>query len=255
VIALLGNLARDFLPGQPPRPGGAPYHAARALRCMDARAEIYARCAAADREELVLPVTRLGTPVRYVPGSATASFRISYDREPRRMELVSLGDVWTADDVPRLPAAVRWLHVAPLARSDFTADALALLAAGGRQISLDGQGLVRAPQVGELRLDADYDPALLDHVRTLKLSEEEAEVLGDPAALPVPEVLITHGARGATVYHRGTVERVQTFEIDTDPTGAGDAFSIGYVAARARGFPPLAAARRACTVVAEMLAP
>jgi len=220
---------------------------------MDVRAEIYARCSTADRDELLLPVARLGTLVRYVPGDATAEFRIAYDREPRSMDLVSLGDVWRADDVPQLRRTIRWVHVAPLARSDFTPDALAELARGGRQISLDGQGLVRAPQVGELRLDDDYDPALLRHVRALKLSEEEAEVLGAPAELPVPEVLVTHGARGATVYYRGEVDRIRTYEIDTDPTGAGDAFSVGYVGARSRGLPPLAAARRACTVVADML--
>jgi sugar/nucleoside kinase (ribokinase family) len=254
LIALLGNLARDFLPGQAPRPGGGPYHCARALRRVDTRAEIYARCALEDHEELVLPVARLGTPVRYVPGESTASFRISYDREPRSMELVSLGDVWTADDVPELHDHVRWVHVAPLARSDFTPESLARLARGGRRISLDGQGLVRVPETGELRLDAAYDPALLDHVHVLKLAEEEAEVLGDPTSLPVREVLITHGARGATVYCDGAVEEIRAFEIRTDPTGAGDAFSVGYLAARARGFPPITAARRATTVVADMLA-
>ena len=202
----------------------------------------------------MLPVARLGTPVHYVPGEATASFRISYDREPRSMELVSLGDVWTADDVPPLRNGVRWVHVAPLARSDFPADTLARLARGGRRVSLDGQGLVRAAELGGLRLDDAYDPAMLRYVAALKLSEEEAEVLGDPAALPVREVLITHGARGASVYCGGTIEHIRAFEIRTDPTGAGDAFSVAYVAARARGFPPVAAARQATTVVADMLA-
>ena len=37
VIALLGNLSHDFFPGQPPRPGGGPFHAARALQRLDAR--------------------------------------------------------------------------------------------------------------------------------------------------------------------------------------------------------------------------
>src|SRR5262249_59514250 len=70
VIALLGNLSRDIIDGRP-RPGGAPFHAARALRRLDVRAELYARCALEDREALVLPVARLGTPVRYVPGTST----------------------------------------------------------------------------------------------------------------------------------------------------------------------------------------
>jgi sugar/nucleoside kinase (ribokinase family) len=145
------------------------------------------------------------------------------------------------------------VHVAPLLRSDFPAETLARVALG-RRLSLDGQGLVRVPELGELRLDDDYDPAVLEHVQVLKLAEEEAEALGDPAALPVPEVIVTHGVRGATVYAGGRADRVSAFGIDTDPTGAGDAFSVAYVAARAGGVPPLTAARRATAVVADMLA-
>ena len=251
MIALLGNLSRDLFDGEP-RPGGAPYHAARALRAVDVRAEIYARCAPEDRDALVLPIARLGTTIHYVPGAATASFRISYDGDRRSMILEALGDAWAPDDVPRLLDSIRWVHVAPLARTDFPAETLARIARG-RRVSLDGQGLVRVPERGELRLDDAYDPAVLEHVQVLKLADEEAEVLGDPAALPVPEVLVTHGARGATLYLDGVAEEVPAFGIDADPTGAGDAFSIGYVAGRSQGLRPAAAARRATTVVAEML--
>ena len=38
---------------------------------------------------------------------------------------------------------------------------------------------MRVPETGPLRLDADFDPEVLRHVSMLKLSEEEAEVLGD----------------------------------------------------------------------------
>jgi sugar/nucleoside kinase (ribokinase family) len=252
VIALLGNLSRDLF-GEEARPGGAPYHAARALRRIDTRAVLYARCALADREALVLPVARLGTPVRYVPGDSTATFRISYDGERRTMLVDVIGDVWTPDDVPKLNDDIRWVHVAPLARSDFPAETLARLARG-RRVLLDGQGLVRVPGTGELRQDGEYDPAVLNHVQALKLSEEEAEVLGDPAALPVPEVIVTQGRRGATVYTGGSTEHVPAFGIDAEPTGAGDGFAIAYVAARARGLRPVAAARRATAVVADMLA-
>jgi sugar/nucleoside kinase (ribokinase family) len=253
VIALLGNLSRDLLPGEPPRAGGAPFHAARALRRLEVRAELYARCAAEDREELLLPVARLGTPVRYVPGESTATFRISYEGDRRSMIVEAIGDTWKPEDVPVLRESVRWVHVAPLARSDFPADTLARIARG-RRVSFDGQGLVRVSETGELRLDGDFDPAMLEHVRALKLAEEEAEVLGDPAALPVREVLVTHGSKGATVYVAGEATYVPAFGIEGDPTGAGDAFSIAYVAARAGGLVPVAAARRATAVVADMLA-
>jgi sugar/nucleoside kinase (ribokinase family) len=253
VIALLGNLSRDFLPGEPPRAGGAPFHAARALQRLHVHARIFARCAPGDRDELLRPVVALGTPVQYVPGTATASFEIAYDGERRRMRIVALGDTWLPSDLPALPGSARWIHVAPLARSDFPAETLAAVARG-RRLSLDGQGLVRPARTGELELDADYDPELLRHVWVLKLSDEEAAPLGDPAGLPVREVLVTHGSSGATVYARDRVEHVPAFAIGANPTGAGDGFCISYIAARAAGFAPAAAARRATAVVASMLA-
>jgi len=253
VIALLGNLSRDLFPGREPTAGGAPFHAARALRLIDTRAELYVRCAADDRDALVTAVARLGTPVHYVPGASTATFRIDYEGERRLMEVESIGDTWLPEDVPKLDGGVRWVHVAPLLRSDFPAETLARVARD-HLVSLDGQGLVRVPDLGELRLDGAYDRAMLEHVRVLKLAEEEAEVLGDPAALGVPEVIVTHGPRGATLYTGGGAEEVPAFRLEAEPTGAGDAFAVAYVAARAGGFAPAAAARRATAVVGDLLA-
>ena len=153
---------------------------------------------------------------------------------------------------PQLPST-GWAHVAPLARHEFPAETLAALARRCR-VSLDGQGLVRVPEVGPLRLDANFDPEVLRHVWALKLADEEAEVLGDPVALGVREVIVTHGSRGATVYAGGTRTEVVARRIDADPTGAGDAFMTGYVVARNAGFAPVGAARRATAVVAAVLA-
>jgi hypothetical protein len=132
VIALLGNLSRDLLPGEPPRTGGAPFHAARALKHVGQQAVLYARCAEADRAELLPPLIALGSVVHYVPGQHTASFEMSYEGDRRSMSVVSLGDEWLPADVPVLPDGVRWVHAGPLARSDFPADTLAALARGRR---------------------------------------------------------------------------------------------------------------------------
>ncbi len=254
MIALLGNLSRDFLPGRPPCTGGGPYHAARALQHLDAPAVLYARCAEVDRAELLPALTALGTPVPYVPGEQTASFGMSYEGDRRQMTVLALGDTWLPGDIPPLDEEVRWVHVAPLARSDFPAETLAAAAARGRRLSLDGQGLVRVSRTGPLELDAEFDPELLHHVTVLKLNDEEAEVIGDPTALGVRELLLTHGARGATVVANGSVHEVPAFPLEGDPTGAGDGFCIAYVAGRAAGLGPLTAARRATAVVAAMLA-
>ena len=63
-------------------------------------------------------------------------------------------------------------------------------------------------------------------------------MLGDPAALPVPEVVVTHGSHGSTLYVNGRPEKVPAFPLPAEPTGAGDAFSISYVAARSIGSSP-----------------
>ena len=252
MIALLGNLSRDLLPGRPPHVGGGPFHGARALQRLRVPARIVARCAVADRELLLPPVVQLGTPVRYVAGESTAEFTISYDGDRREMGMTALGDAWKPADVPELPGT-RWVHVAPLSRHEFPPETIAAIARR-RRISFDGQGLVRVPEVGPLRLDANYDPELLRHVWVLKLAEEEAEVVGDLAGLGPREVLVTHGSRGATIHYGGRSEFIPARPIPADPTGAGDAFTTAYVVARNAGFAPTGAARRATAVVASLLA-
>jgi sugar/nucleoside kinase (ribokinase family) len=152
------------------------------------------------------------------------------------------------------------LHVAPLLRSDFDAAALERIGVG-RRLMLDAQGLVRVPEVGPLRLDANYDPDLLRHVAILKLAEEEAQVLAgstEPEALAelgVPELVLTLGSAGSVVIVRGQAEHVPARPAggDADPTGAGDAFGAAYLAARADGHAPASAARRATALVAALL--
>jgi sugar/nucleoside kinase (ribokinase family) len=253
VIALIGNLSRDLLPGAQPRVGGGSYHGARALQRLRVPARVVARCAVADRDELLPALVRLGTPVRYVPGVTTATFSFSYDGDVRAMTIDALGDTWTPSDLPELPSG-RWAHVAPLARHEFPLETIAALARR-RRVSLDGQGLVRVPEVGPLRLDDDFDREVLRHVWVLKLADEEAEVMGDPAALGVREVVVTHGSRGSTVYWGGRSELVPARAFAGDPTGAGDVFATAYVVARNAGFAPNGAARRATAVVASLIAP
>ena len=253
MIALIGNLSRDLLPARQPHVGGGPYHGARALQRLRVPARIVARCATEDRAALLPAVIALGTPVRYVPGTNTATFSFSYDGDVRTMAIDALGDVWSPSDLPELPSG-GWAHIAPLARHEFPSETVAALAKR-RRISFDGQGLVRVPSVGPLRLDDDFDRDLLRHIWVLKLAEEEADVLGDPAALGVREVVVTHGSHGATVYCGGRAEFVTARGLPGDPTGAGDAFAVAYVVGRNAGFAPVGAARRATSVVAALLSP
>ena len=251
-VAVIGHLARDTVEGGPPRIGGGPFYAARALRALGRPARLVARCGDAERPAFLPRLASLGLPVTFLPSSETAAFAIHYDGEKRQMRLEALGDPWRPEHVAGLRAD--GVHVAALVRSHFPPETLAELARGGRRVLLDGQGLVRRPETGPLQLDADYDPELLRHISILKLSEEEADVVGDPETLDVAEVVLTQGPRGSTIFCDGRCERVPAHPIDAaDPTGAGDGFAAVYLVARCDGHSPVAAARRATAVVATLL--
>jgi sugar/nucleoside kinase (ribokinase family) len=251
VIALVGNLSRDLKPGRPPLTGGGAFHGARALQRLRVPARIVTRCATADRAALLPPLVRLGTPTRYLPGESTATFGISYAGDVRTMLVEELGDAWAPSHVREVPHG-RWVHVAPLSRHEFPLETIAALARRAR-VSLDGQGLVRAPRLGPLQLDADFDRELLRHIWVLKLADEEAAVLGDLHALGVREVVVTHGSGGSTVHVGGRSIDVPARPVDADPTGAGDAFATAYVVARNTGADAVGAARRATAVVGALL--
>jgi sugar/nucleoside kinase (ribokinase family) len=250
-LALVGNLSRDVVDGDPPRIGGAPYYAARAWRTLGSRATIYTRCGPDERAAYSRRLVSVGLPVVMLPGAATTAFSFYYVDAVRVMTVEHTGDSWTPADARRVTPGA-WVHVAPLLRSEFPTETVAALARG-RRVSFDGQGLVRAAETGPLRLDADFDRALLRHVQILKLAEEEAEVIGAVDRLGVPEVLVTYGPKGSRVLAGGRWEKVGAWPVATDPTGSGDAFSAAYLAGRSRGLSPVSAARRATALVSALL--
>lgn len=254
-VAVIGNLTRDVVDGGSPRVGGAPFHAARALRLLGGRSRVVARCAEADRRALLPSVISLGVPVFWVRGARTASFDLQYGGEERELTLLEPGEPWSIDDV-RDVGRSEWVQVGALTRAEFPPPVLAALARD-RRLALDGQALVRPARAGPVRLDADFDEAVLHHATVLKLAEAEAEVLGGEerlAELGVPEVLVTLGSRGALLLSGGRRDLVPVRRIESaDPTGAGDAFLAGYVWARAAGHRPLSAARHAGSTAARAL--
>jgi len=250
-LALVGNLSRDVVDGGPPRIGGGPYYAARAWRALGARGTIFTRCGPEERVAYSRRLISVGLPVVMLPGTSTTSFSFYYVDSTRVMTVEHTGDVWTTSDADAITPGA-WVHVAPLLRSEFPKETLAALARG-RRLSFDGQGLVRAAEIGPLRLDADFDRELLRHVQILKVAEEEAEVIGAVDELGVPEVLVTYGPKGSRIHYDGRWETVGAWPVATDPTGSGDAFSAAYLAGRSGGLTPVSAARRATALVSALL--
>jgi sugar/nucleoside kinase (ribokinase family) len=227
---------------------------------MRQEATVVAKCGEPERRSYLRMLAALGLPVSLAVGGATTTFSFRYDADGRReMQVEAIGEPWSETDEPeRVLRRVEWVHLAPLLRDDFPPEALERIAYR-RRILLDGQGLVRARRLGPLVLDDEFDRALLRHVAILKLAEEEAQaILGggeleELRELGVPEIVVTFGAGGSLVLTRDAAVRVSTRPARGDPTGAGDAFSVAYLSARAGGHRPISAARRASALVSALL--
>jgi sugar/nucleoside kinase (ribokinase family) len=257
---VIGPLSRDVVSGRAERIGGGPWYAALALRTLHQEAVVVAKCGEPERREYLRRLAALGVPVSLAAAGETTAFSFSYDTDGNReMRVDALGEPWGEGDEPeRALRHVEWVHVAPLLRDDFPPETLERIARR-RRLLLDGHGLVRARQVGPLIVDGEFDRGVLRHVSVLKLAEEEAHaILGhgeleELRDLGVPEVVVTFGAGGSLVLSRDAAVRVAARPVRGDPTGAGDAFSVAYLSARAGGHRPISAARRASALVSALL--
>jgi sugar/nucleoside kinase (ribokinase family) len=259
---VIGNVARDRVDGGPPTPGGCPTFAALAFRLLGREGQIVTRYAESDRALFEEHLASLEVPVTTIPAARTSAFALDYHGDSRTMRVAAIGDTWRPADVDALEPTVEWVHVAPLLRSDFPPETLAALAASGRRVSFDGQGLVRVPRTGPMIVDADFDPAMLPPLSVLKVAEDEAEIVAGgrfearhAAMLGVPEILLTLGSAGAILYLGGGEDAIPvTGPVrDVQSTGAGDVFMVAYIAARSDGEEPEAAAQLAAATVARML--
>ena len=265
-LTLIANLALDRVNRGPWTCGGCPTFAPYAFARLQARGTINAAGAEDDLAKFRALESEGSVSFRFKRAAATTRFDLNYSGEfgdTRSMVLHTIGHSWSEADIDELEIDSEWVHLAPLLRSDFSAATVARLAARGHRVAYDGQGLVRVPRLGELTLDARYDPDLLGHLAALKLSEDEAAMVAveqeRERALDllsgIPELLLTHGSRGAEIRADGTLSRVVPDQVvaDVQTTGAGDVFMIAYLIGRARKLAPRAAGTLGADVAAAML--
>ncbi|PEG35327.1 carbohydrate kinase [Mycolicibacterium agri] len=259
-MTVMGNLAIDVIDGAPPTPGGCASFAGVALTSVDVPGRLVAMGAERDHALFDDLAEQLGPMLHILPSDRTSSFRLDYtDVDHRRMYVDAIGPVWGAAEIEAADPSTTWLHLAPLLRTDFPAETLALLDARGHRIVYDGQGLVRADRVGPMVVDRHFSPELLRHISVLKLAEDEAIVVADGPfdgstadRLGVPEILVTYGSEGCDIYADGTVVRVPAaWRVEgVQTTGAGDMFTACYTAHRAAGED----CRRAVELASELVA-
>jgi len=134
------------------------------------------------------------------------------------------------------------------------------LAQNETNLVAEGFAMARARGLRTAYAAAPFDPGitagLIGSVDLIAMNEIEAGQLAAhmgvaAEALPVPELLVTLGARGARLSAGGTVTEVPSFPVTpVDTTGAGDCFLGYFLAARDAGAAPEAALRRATAAAA-----
>ena len=266
LIGLIGQsvLDRTFWPDGriEERLGGAPVFAARAI------ADVWPAVVLTHggTAELRQPLHELGLRIVEGPSSLTTVFEVTlYGDGTWSENVTAVGDPFTERDLQTWMAAdladCASIVCGTQLRGDFTAETLAALGQGGRRVYLDGQGPARPRRLGPIRLEGPLDRDSLRSVSVLKLGEEEADTLiggiDAEAALAtgVPVVVVTRGEQGAIVLADGhsTEIRVEAVLGLADTVGAGDSFLALMAAAAEDGADPIAATRRACDGVAELL--
>jgi sugar/nucleoside kinase (ribokinase family) len=248
---VVGSISRDLLAGGDSVPGGAVHWAGLALLRLGASVRVLTRAAEVD-DSLLDPLRAAGAEVLRLPSAETTTCRNEYGPHGDRHELWACSDPIRAPDVPEAWRGSDLVQLGPLHRDDLAPG----IARGlGGAIGLDLQGLVRSGSGVATRLAAPHGlAAQLAGVAVLKAGEAElafALQRGEtPGALlrrcDLRELLITRGSRGALLLTRET--RVEVAALPVQPrhlVGAGDVFLAAYLFGRARGEPPLRAARLA----------
>lgn len=153
-VTVVGNLAVDRVNGGPPSAGGCPAFVGAVLTKPSAGARIITQRAPRDAAVFQETLDVIGVPTVVLDCETTSAFELVYSGEQRTMTVTGLGVPWTPAQLERPSIDSAWVHVAPLLRSDFPVATVAALASGGRCVSFDGQGLVRAARLGPMVTDS-----------------------------------------------------------------------------------------------------
>jgi sugar/nucleoside kinase (ribokinase family) len=244
VALLVGSVTRDLelaAPASPARPGGSVLYAALALARLGVATRVVTRLAAPDADGLLAPLRAAGVAVHALPSVHTTTYANDHRAGVDRHELRATSDPLALSDVPAAWRVADVVHLGPLHHDDLQPD----VTSGVRGLrGLDLQGLVRVPAGSDAPRVATALARLLAGVDVLQASEHELPLAAGKAPPAhfrrrhaIGELVLTRGARGATVYTDDAVVEVTAPMVRQPrfPLGAGDVFLGVYLAARAAG--------------------
>lgn len=224
---VIGAITRDVIPGGYTLGGTVTYGSITASR-LGKRSAIVTSAA----PDLLLPEAFKNVQCVVVPSEQTTTFRNIYVNGTRQQYIDALARPIDIHHIPPAWYGAPLVHLGPLVGElDETMvhlfpNSLVIATPQGWFRSWDERGHVTLGCWPRAEL-------LLPYLAALILSDED--VRGDPGclerfALMTRTLVVTHGARGATVYHSGEVRHLPTRPAcEVDPTGAGDVFAAAFL--------------------------
>jgi len=173
----------------------------------------------------------------------TTAFENAYDENWKRTQrLLSYSQPLETDDVPAAYINARCFHFGPVFH-EVPYDIIKFAHQKGILTSLDPQGYCRERGPHSIVKVRGWKEAkeTLPCVDILKCDETEAEKLTETRDLNKAAriiqgfgpkiVVVTEGAKGLVLCHENEVERIPVIPAEklVDPTGAGDAYSAGFI--------------------------
>ncbi len=246
---VIGHVAKD-LSDDGYRPGGTVVYSALTARNLGRRVGVITSAGPDfDPGQILkdIDVVCLSSPV-------TTTFRNIYEQGGRRQYVYAVAQRIATGDVPLAWREMPIVHLGPIA-DEIALDMINLFPSS--LLGLTPQGWLRRwDQQGRVspRLWIEARECLA-RVEVLILSEEDLAGQSHTfrSQLRVPRVtVVTEGAQGATLYHRGGRFRFPARQTRVvDPTGAGDVFAAAFLVRLAETDDPREAARFA-NVVASL---
>ena len=264
-VCLVGHVSKDIVKvGQTTRiaPGGTAYYTAIALKGLGVNVAVVTKGAAKDREFLLRDLLANKVSVFWKEGKSSPVFENTYSGDgldTRTQVLKAMGTPFLVKDLKGINA--RSFHLGPLVGNDIPLEVLKQVAKKAKMVSLDVQGMVRPPRLGQVTQEDWPDKeAWLECVHVLKADETEAFILSAEkyveraaealASFGPREVIVTLGGRGSIVYAEGILHKIPGWcpRKLVDPTGCGDTYMAGYLYERLKGTPPEIAGRFAAAI-------
>ena len=250
-----------------PTVGGTGFFSSFAYRKLGLDTTLVTKVADNDRGNLLSKLEHAGITIHCLRSAETLQFENIYpssDPNLRLQNILGFADPLTTDDLVDVFADV--FHLGPLASGDIEAPLFAELATRGT-VALDGQGLLRLRQPGQVVLQMTPTIRnLVQHARILKADSEEArlltgcnstrDALTELQSWGPSEILITDGSRGSSICSPEGMWEIPAYPPTdaVDPTGCGDTYLAGYVTARLKGLSPYQSAHIGAAAASQKLA-